>query len=118
MVPIGRMILMAGGQPDSGSFLSEAAGFQDQRPGAHPQLFGLMAYGDDRAALHELPQRVPDGGSGPGVEVRGRLIEEQDRRVFEDGARDRQSLPLATAQQQAVLAYPGVVDLRQPLYDL
>ena len=49
------------------------------------------------------------------VEMRGRLVEDQDRRVLQEGARDRDALALAAAQRQPALADPRVVALRQPL---
>ncbi len=38
------------------------------------------------------------------VERRGRLVEDQDRRVLEDRARDRDALPLAAGEPHAALA--------------
>jgi hypothetical protein len=38
------------------------------------------------------------------VEMRGRLVEDQDRRVLQEGARDRDALALAAAQTGAALA--------------
>ncbi len=39
-----------------------------------------------------------------GVEGRGGLVEEQDRRVLQDGARDRDALALAARERHAALA--------------
>ena len=47
-----------------------------------------------------------------GVERRGRLVEDQDRRVADDGAGDADALPLAARQRHAALADHGVVALR------
>ena len=47
------------------------------------------------------------------VERRGRLVEQQDRRVLQHGARDRHALALAAREPDAMLADQGVVALRQ-----
>ena len=46
------------------------------------------------------------------VERARRLVEQQDRRVLEDGARERQALALAARKPQAAVADLGVVALR------
>ena len=48
-----------------------------------------------------------------GVERAGRLVEQQDRRVAQDGAGDGDALALAAGQRHAALAEQGVVALRQ-----
>ena len=65
-----------------------------------------------RAALHQRLQRGLHLPLGFGVERRGRLVEDQDRRVLEQRARDRQALALAAGQAHAVLADQGVEALR------
>ena len=45
---------------------------------------------------------------GLGVERRGRLVEQQDARVLQDGAGDRDALLLAAGELQAALADHGV----------
>ncbi len=47
-----------------------------------------------------------------GVERARRLVEQQDRRVLEDGPGERQALALAARQPQAAVADHGVVALR------
>src|SRR5204863_8500963 len=61
---------------------------------------------------------------GYGVEVGGGCVEDEDGRVFEDGARDSQALALAAGEAQALLAnlcvvaawqrHDKVVDVRLP----
>jgi hypothetical protein len=63
---------------------------------------------DRRPPGHERRQRIEEA-LGLDVEVRGRLVEDQDRGVLDDRPRDRQPLTLATRQQDAVLADPGLV---------
>ena len=61
----------------------------------------------------ELGQRLLDRPLGLGVERRGRLVEDQDRRVLEEHARDRQALLLAARELDAALADDGVEAVRQ-----
>ena len=60
-------------------------------------------------------QRLLDGLLGLGVERGGGLIEQHDRRIHEEGARDGQSLPLAAGELHAALADERVVALRQAM---
>jgi hypothetical protein len=53
-----------------------------------------------------------------GVELRGRLVEDQDRGVLVQGARDRQPLPLPPGEAGRVLAQPCFVALRKGLDEL
>ncbi|MNJ78216.1 hypothetical protein D3C77_759030 [compost metagenome] len=55
---------------------------------------------------------------GLGVQRRGGLIENQQRRVLQQRARDGQALPLTTREQHAVLSHFGVEALRQPVDEL
>ena len=59
-----------------------------------------------------LVQRLLHARLGLVVERRGRLVEQQDRRVAHDGAGDREALALAAGQGHAVLADRRVVALR------
>src|SRR5690606_21703184 len=76
--------------------------------------------GDDqrRAALRELVERLLDRALGLGVEGRGRLVEDQDRRVLQEDARDRQPLLLTARELHAALADQRVEALRQALDQL
>ena len=47
------------------------------------------------------------------VEMRSRLVQDQDRRVLEEGAGDRHPLALAARKPRTALAYPGLQPLRQ-----
>ena len=67
-----------------------------RRPVAHRRLEGRL---DHALAL--------------GVEGARRLVEEQQRRVLEDGAGDRDALPLSARQAHAALAQEGAVALGQ-----
>jgi hypothetical protein len=62
--------------------------------------------GDDQrgAVARDVAQRGLDLLLGAGVERAGRLVEDQDARVLEDGARDRDALLLAARELQPALA--------------
>lgn len=53
---------------------------------------------------------------GERVERRGGLVEQNDRRVLQDGARERHALLLAAAQLQAAFAHLRLVALRHALH--
>ena len=59
--------------------------------------------------LRHAVERVLDFLLGVAVERRGRLVEQQDRRAFENGAGDGDALLLAAGQLQAALADLGLV---------
>ena len=61
----------------------------------------------------ELRQRGLHQVLGFGVERGGRLVEDQDRRVLQDRARDGDALALPAGEQRAALADHGVEALRQ-----
>ena len=65
-----------------------------------------QAVGDDqrRAVPGELRQRLLHQPLRFGIERARRLVEQQDRRVLEDGARQRQPLALAAGEPQAAVA--------------
>ena len=65
------------------------------------------------AVLRHALERVLNVLLGVAVERRGRLVEQQDRRRLQDGARDRDALLLAAGKFQAALADLGVVALRR-----
>src|SRR5438552_2389643 len=68
---------------------------------------------DRRAALREAVERLLHEPLGLGVERARRLVEDEDRRVAQDRARDRDALLLAAREAVAALADDGVVSLRQ-----
>ena len=65
------------------------------------------------AALHQVLERVEDHGLGLGVDRGGRLVEDQDRRVLDEGARHADALALAARELCAPLAELGLVAVRQ-----
>ena len=67
---------------------------------------------DDRAARHQIRQRCLHQRLALRVQRRGRLVQNQHRRVLQDRARNRQPLPLAAGEAEALLADHRVVALR------
>ena len=72
----------------------------------------------DRAVPHQPAERVLDQALGFGVERARRLVEDQDRRVLEQRARDRDALALAAREQRAAFADLAVEALRHALDEL
>jgi hypothetical protein len=68
-----------------------------------------------RAVLQQIVERGLHEPLALGVECAGRLVEQQDRRILEYCARDRDPLPLSTLQPDATLAEKRLVALGQPL---
>ncbi len=68
---------------------------------------------DGRAALAKLGQRFLHLQFGFGVKRGSRLIEQDDRRVLDQGARDGDALPLAAGKLQAMLADRRIVTRRK-----
>ena len=68
------------------------------------------AVGDDQggAALHQAVKRVLDETLALGVKRAGRLVEQQDRGLAQNRARNRDALALAARQARAIVAEEGV----------
>ena len=73
------------------------------------------AVGDDegRPALHQVGEGLLHQPLGLGVERGGGLVEDEDGRVLEQGARDGDALPLPAGEPAPPLADHGVVAARQ-----
>ena len=80
---------------------------------------GGQAVGDGqhRATLHQVGEGSLHRGLGLGVQRRGRLVQDQDRRVLQEGAGDADALALAAGQLGAAVADHGVVAFRQARFD-
>ena len=64
------------------------------------------------AALHQFVERGLDGAFGFGVERAGGLVQNQNRRVVQDGAGDGDALALAAGKRDALFADDGVKAVR------
>ena len=73
---------------------------------------------DRRAAAHRRFERRLHGALAFRIERGGRLVEQQQRRILQDRARDREPLPLSSRQPQPALADLGRVTLGQALHEL
>ena len=67
--------------------------------------------GDDGAAVHEAAERLADQLLRFAVERRGRLIEQQQGRVLQEGAGDGDALPLSARQADAAISDQRVQSL-------
>ena len=67
------------------------------------------------AARHQPVERLLDHRLVLGIDRGQRLVEDQDRRVAQQRAGDRQALALAAGQPGAALADHGLVAVRQRL---
>ena len=95
------------------------AGFDDQSALDHENAIGVHdggePVGDDerRAPLAQFGDCLLDVALGFRIERRGRLVEQDDRRVLDQRAGDRDALALAAGKLQAVLADRRVVARRE-----
>src|SRR5437899_9431187 len=53
---------------------------------------------------HQVSERLLHEHLGFGIQLRGGLVENQNRRIFQDGARDGDALPLAAAQARSAFS--------------
>ena len=96
-----------------------ATALDDPAPVQDEDLVGLLdgpeAVGDDErgAPLDQLGQGLLDQVLGLHVHRRGRVVQDEDARVEQQGARDGDALLLAAGEGHAALADPGVVAVGQ-----
>ena len=96
-----------------GAALDDAAVVQDD-DGVGVAHGGQAVGDDDRGALgHELRERAAEHGLVHRIEMRGRLVQDQNRRVLEDGAGDGDALALAAGEPRAAFADARLQPLRQ-----
>ena len=74
--------------------------------------------GDDGAAVHEAAERFADQLLRFAVERGGRLVEQQQRGVLQEGAGDGDALALPARQADAAISDQRVEPLRQLLDEL
>ena len=74
-------------------------------------LEGEQPLGDDKsgAPLHKDSQRLLDQMLGFGIDAAGRIVQNQDARVTEQGAGDGKALFLPAAQGHAALTDDGLI---------
>ena len=76
---------------------------------------GCQAVGDDDrgAAFHQMLKRILDQLLAFCVESAGRLVEQKDRGIAQQGAGDGDALPLPTREARPTFAEIGIETLRQ-----
>ena len=100
------------------------AGFDDpafvQHDDAVGPLYRRQAVGDDDggATDHRGFERALHQALGFGVERAGGFVQQQQRRILEQGARDRDALALAARQAHPALAQERGIALRQALDEI
>jgi hypothetical protein len=96
-----------------GAFLHDAPSVEDEDPIDVSKKPQLMTDHDHRASLHQPIQARHHVGGGARIQSRGRLIQNDNRRILDDRASYRKTLTLAAAQGPATLPDYGLVALRQ-----
>src|SRR5215218_2405345 len=100
------------------------ASFYDPSLVKHDDLIGMhdraQAMGDDEAgaAGHQAIQALMDQPLAFAVEIAGRLVQNQDPRIRQQGASDSQSLPLSPTEPHSSFANDGVVAVLQRVDEL
>ncbi len=99
--------------------LGMAAALDDLAVIQHQDFVGIHHRGkpvrdDQRGAVPgDLAQRALDFAFGAGVQRGRRFVQQQDRRVLQDGAGDGDALLLAAGKFQPALAHHGFIAQRQ-----
>src|SRR5262249_59121398 len=89
--------------------LFERAAFGDAPVAKHQNAAGVadgrqpMRNHESGTALHHFVEREIDAAFGERIECARRLVEDQNRRVFQERAGDGESLTLATRQKPPAL---------------
>src|SRR5207245_11197746 len=98
--------------------LYEASTRQLQLPVSGRERARPVCDQERRAASHQAIHRLEDYRLGLHVDGARGLVEDQQRRVLEEGARQRDPLPLAARELHATLPDGCVVPLGEPLDEL
>ena len=116
-LPLEQPPVDAAVQPDQRfvpALLDDAAAVEHQQPVERPHRRQPVR-DDERGAAHHQPlHRLLDQHLRFRIEAGRRLVEDQDRRIGEEGARDGHALALAARQLDAALADQRLVALGQP----
>ena len=98
--------------------LHDAAGVHDEDLVGVAHRVQAMGDGDERLAARKLADRFHEQMLVLRVDGAGRLVQDDDRSVLHDSARDGYALPFATRQVSTTLLQHGVVSLRKPLDEI
>src|SRR5437667_3861963 len=94
-------------------FFSNDSVFDDDYPVRVYDRGEPVSDDDQGPPLHQVSERILDERLGLGVNVRCRLIKDEDTRVLEESSCDRDSLPLTHGEGDTPLANLRIVSLRQ-----
>ena len=72
-----------------------------------------MCDDEGRSVIHQNAQRLEQGVFGFGIECAGRFVEDEDRSVFQQRARDGETLTFAAGKCCAAFAYDSLVAERE-----
>ena len=93
--------------------LGDAARIQHENPVGSDDARKPVRDYQRRPVLHQTVQRGLDDGFVLRVHARKRLVQQQDRRVLEQRASNRQPLPLTAGQPDGAFSDNGIVPVRQ-----
>src|SRR5437773_9458079 len=92
--------------------------FQDKDRGRLADRHEVVRNDDGGPPAHQAPQWVEDPISGLGVEVSGRLVQNEDGRVANHRPRNRDPLTLTTGETPALLADDRIVSAGERIDEL
>ena len=98
-----------------GALPRDAPGFDLHHPVRRPREGRRVGDHDRGTAAHEHFETLHDCGLALRVETCGRLVQDEDRRIAQDGARNRDPLPLPTGDPRAALPEHRLVAAGQHL---
>jgi hypothetical protein len=72
--------------------------------------------GDDERGppFHQQLHRVDDGRFSLGVERAGRLVQDEDRRIFQERTGERDALTFASRKEHATLSHSRLIAVGKP----
>ncbi len=108
----------AGHQLGVGAVLHHAPLVEDEDAVGADHAREPVGEDEGRAALHQPVERFLDHRLALGVDGRERLVQDQDRRVAQERARDGDALALAAREPHPPLAHDGLVAVGQPRDEL
>ena len=100
------------------ALLDDPAALENDQPVHPPDRREPVRDDDGRPPRQQRPERVLNERLALRVERAGRLVQDEDRRVLQDRARDRHALALAARELDAALADERLVAGRQRLDEL
>ena len=100
---------LGGDQLVVGALLGDLAVLEHHDPARLADRGEAVGDHDRGAAGEQAPEALLDARLGVEIDVRGRLVQDEDARVGDQGSGERDQLALAGRELGAALAYLGVV---------